>query len=196
MVPSLIKLERTALRLRKLVVDWAGLSGQVYFEHRVDEYRRMWRGIAETEGAAFTELARDLWQIDLGGRRTRILNHELEFDNPVTLGLAGRKTVVHRLLAAQGLAVPEHEVFSLGTLDAARGFVERHSRGCVIKPAGGYGGKGVTTHVQSAAEVRRAALLASLYDSELLIEAQIPGESYRLLVLEGKVIHAVCRRGP
>jgi cyanophycin synthetase len=30
----------------------------------------------------------------------------------------------------------------------------------------------------------------------LLIEAQIPGESYRLLILEGKMVHAVCRRGP
>jgi cyanophycin synthetase len=193
---SLIRFQRTALRLQKLVVDWAGWSGQVYFEHRVAEYRNMWRAVAAAEGATFTELARGLWQLELRGHRARILNHELEFDNPVTLGLAGRKTVVHRLLGDAGLAVPEHAVFSLGGLDEACRFVEAHPQGCVIKPAGGYGGKGVTTHVQHASEVRRAALLASLYDSDLLIETQIPGESYRLLVLEGKVVHAVCRRGP
>ena len=193
---SLIKLQRTALRLRKTVVDWAGWSKQVYFEHRVAEYRNMWRNVAAAEGASFTELARDLWQIDLGDHRLRILNHELEFDNPVILGLAGRKTVVHRLLAGANLAVPTYATFSLETLDVARRFVEAHPGGCVIKPAGGYGGKGVTTHVEHLSEVRAAAVLASLYDSELLIEVQIPGESYRLLVLEGKVIHAVCRRGP
>ena len=66
----------------------------------------------------------------------------------------------------------------------------------MIKPANGYGGQGVTTHVQQQGEVRRAAILASLSDRELLIEAQIPGESYRLLVLEGTMVHAVCRRGP
>lgn len=196
MAASLIKFQRTSLRLRKLIVSWAGWSKQIYFEHRVDEYRRMWRGVASAEGATFTELARELWQLELGGHRMRVLNHELEFDNPVTLGLAGRKTVVHRLLGGAGLAVPEYAVFSLHDMGNARRFVEGHPQGCVIKPAGGYGGKGVTTHVQQVSEVRRAALLASLYDTDLLIEAQIPGESYRLLVLEGKVVHAVCRRGP
>ena len=44
--------------------------------------------------------------------------------------------------------------------------------------------------------MRRAGILASLYDRELLIEAQVPGESYRLLVLEGRMVDAVCRRGP
>jgi cyanophycin synthetase len=191
-----ISFERKALKLKKLVVDWAGWSGQIYFEHRVAEYRDMWRRIAAREGGTFSELANDLWQIDVGPRRIRILNHELEFDNPVTLGLAGRKTVVHGLLAGAGLAIPEHATFSLERLDVARQFVTAHPDGCVIKPANGYGGKGVTTHVQHPSEVRRAAILASLYDSELLIETQIPGESYRLLVLEGQVVHAVCRRGP
>jgi cyanophycin synthetase len=65
-----------------------------------------------------------------------------------------------------------------------------------VKPVKGYGGQGVTTHVQSPEELKRAALLASLYGYELMIEEQIPGESYRLLVLEGKMVHAVCRRGP
>lgn len=193
---SLIALQRTVLRLQKMVVERAGWSGQTYFEHRVDEYRRMWQEIAAAQGGAFTEIAPDLWQIDVGSRRVRILNHMLEFDDPVTLGVAGRKTVVHRLLGAAGLAVPEHAVFTLDGLDVARKFVERHPKGCVIKPSRGSGGKGVTTHVEKVGEVRRAALLASLYDSELLIERMIPGESYRLLVLEGKVIHTVYRRGP
>ena len=193
---TFIAIERELLRLRKMVADRAGWSGQIYFQHRVDEYRRIWQQVAAAQGATFTDLASDLWQIDLGARRVRILNYELEFDNPVVLGLAGRKPVVHRLLDAAGLAVPEHAVFTLERLDEARRFAERHPEGCVIKPAGGYEGKGITTHVQGPGEVHRAALLASVYDSELLVETMVPGESYRLLVLEGKVIHAVCRRGP
>ena len=195
MAPSLLSLHRTALRARKLLVDWAGWSGQVYFEHRVAEYRSIWRAVAAAQGGTFSELAADLWEVEVGGRCTRILNHELEFDNPVTLGLAGRKPVVHRLLGDAGLAIPDYAVFSLDRLEEARRFVEAHPKGCVIKPAGGYGGKGVTTHVQGVDEVRRAALLASLYDRQLIVEAQVPGESYRLLVLEGSVVHAVCRRG-
>ena len=108
----------------------------------------------------------------------------------------GEQAPVHRLLGAAGLAIPAYEVFLLTRLEPACEFLRAHPRGCVVKPVKGYGGQGVTTHVQSPDELKRAALLASLYGYELMIEEQIPGESYRLLVLEGKVIHAVCRRGP
>jgi D-alanine-D-alanine ligase-like ATP-grasp enzyme len=195
MVRSVIAAQGSALRVFKLAVEWAGWSRQVYLYQRVDEYRRMWQNVASAQGGTFTELAADLWQIDVGPRRVRILNYQLEFDNPVTLGLAGRKRIVHGLLGAADLPVPEHVAFTLETLGEARAFVAQHPRGCVIKPSGGYGGKGVTTHVQPGAEVRRAALLASVYDRELLVETMIPGESYRLLVLEGKVVDAVYRRG-
>jgi glutathione synthase/RimK-type ligase-like ATP-grasp enzyme len=193
---SLIALQLTAMRLQRRLVDRAGLSGQIYLPQRVAEYREMWRQVAATQQGSFTELASDLWQIDVGDHRVRILNYMLEFDDPVTLGLAGRKSVVHLLLGAAGLPVPEHAVFNVDRLDVAREFVQQHPQGSVIKPVGGNGGKGVTTHVLAPDEVRRAAIRASLYDSQLLVERMIPGESYRILVLEGKVIDAVSRRGP
>ncbi len=179
-----------------MFVRWSGRSRQIYFEDRVAEYRGMWQGVAAAQGGRFTELAADLWQIEVGDGRARFKNYLLEFDDPVTLELAGRKPLVHGLLAAAGIAVPEHAVFTLDRLDVARAFVARHPPGCAIKPAGGYGGRGVTTHVRSPGEVRAAALVASLHDSQLMIEPMIPGEPYRLLVLEGRVIDIVWRRGP
>lgn len=191
-----LTLQRLLLRLRKQWLDWSGRSGQTYFFHRVTEYRDMWRAIAAASGGHFKELADDLWEVEVDSTSTRIHNHELEFDNPVVMSLAGNKAAVHRLLGAAGLAIPAYEVFLLTRLEPAYEFLRAHPRGCVVKPVKGYGGQGVTTHVQTPDELKRAALLASLYGYELMIEEQIPGESYRLLVLEGKVIHAVCRRGP
>jgi len=196
MTPSTLALQRAVLRARKLIVDWSGRSGQTYFHHRVAEYHDMWRAVAQSMGGTFTELSDDIWQIEVDGTAVRLHNHQIELDNPVVLGLAGNKAVVHRLLAADGLAIPDHALFSLGQLERAEDFLRRHPSGCVVKPVNGYGGQGVTTHVMRRRELRRAALLASLYDRNLLIEAQVPGESYRLLVLEGRVIHAVARRGP
>ena len=46
----------------------------------------------------FIELGLDLWQVDAGGTKMRIQNHQMEFDNPVVLVLTGRKPLVHRLL--------------------------------------------------------------------------------------------------
>jgi cyanophycin synthetase len=192
----LLALQRVLVGLRRKWLDWTGRSGQVYLQDRVAEYREMWCAVAEALHGEFKSLAEDLWEIRVGAARTRMHVHQTEFDNPAVLGLAGRKPAIHELLGSAGLAVPQYSVFSLDDLDPAFRFQEAHPRGCVVKPANGYGGQGVTTHVQRAAEVRRAAVLASLQDRELVIEAQVPGESYRLLVLEGNLVHAVCRRGP
>jgi cyanophycin synthetase len=111
--------------------------------------------------------------------------------------VAGNKPFVYRLLRDGRLRVPEHEVFGLCELQRAEKFFWRNPKGCVVKPARGTSsGVGITTHVLTRREVRKAATLASLYDSQVLIEQMIPGESYRLLVLNGKFIHAVQRRGP
>ncbi len=192
----LLKIARLAMRLKKTWLDRRGASGQVYFEHRVAQYHEMWGKVAHALGGELTALNNGIWELKALGKKTRINNYQLEFDNPVVLAMAGDKPLMHRLLADAGLCVPEHKVFNLYTLDVAYDFLAKHPKGCVIKPGDGYGGKGVTTHVLSRKEARRAAILASLYSSTLMIEAQIPGESYRLLVLGGRVVHAVCRRGP
>ena len=193
---SYLRFLRVTAKIRKRLRPLGKDVNRVYFPQRVAQYRAMWRAVAEEVGARFVELAADTWEIELNGRRTRIANHKLEFDNPVVLKMAGDKPLLHRLLKEAGLAVPEHDVFTLSELDRAFRFLSRHPKGCVIKPADGSAGLGVTTHVETISEVRHAAVLASLYGDEMLIEAQIPGECYRLLVVEGRMLHAVCRRGP
>jgi cyanophycin synthetase len=191
----IIRLQRLAERLRQIWIHWRGTSGQIYFEHRVAEYERMWRAVAEALGAEFHPLSREIWEIRRGDARSRIATYQLEFDNPVILRMAGDKPLMHRMLSDAGLPVPDHQVFTLDSLANAYRFLDKHPLACVVKPAGGYGGRGVTTHLVTAEGIKKAAILASLHSRQLLIERQIPGECYRLLVLEGRVVHAVCRLG-
>ncbi len=158
-----LELQRAALRLLKMWKEKRGTSRQIYFQHRVPEYCNMWRAIAEDIGAEFRNLSDDFWEVKRGNRLIRINNHQLEFDNPVTLSLAGRKHLVHQLLHEQGIAVPNFIVFDLGCLEKACEFLCRYPRGSVIKPVDGYGGKGVTTQIQTEKECRKAAVLASVY---------------------------------
>jgi cyanophycin synthetase len=66
----------------------------------------------------------------------------------------------------------------------------------VVKPAAGSSsGLGVTTGVRRRRQLLAALALASLYDGRILIERMVPGESYRLLYLDARLIHAVRRRG-
>jgi cyanophycin synthetase len=192
-----IQVERKLARLRKMWSDVRGSSGQVYVYDRVTQYRDLWRAVADSIGAQFTPLADRVWEIELNGARARILNDVVPLDDPVTLEIAGMKPLVYRMLAQHDLPVPQHLVFELTEWKRAYEFLQRHPKGVVIKPAAGTSaGKGVTTHIVSKREIRKAAVLASLYSRELLVEPMIPGECYRLLVLDGRVIHAVCRRGP
>ena len=190
-----LELQRLAIRFQKLWEERCGTSGQVYFEHRVSEYREMWRAVARDLGATFNILSEDFWELELGDQTIRINNHQLEFDNPVTLSLAGKKPLVHLLLKQEGIAVPDFMVFRWAEFSTAYQFLDRYPNGCVIKPVDGYGGKGITTLIQTKKECRKAAVLASLCSRDLLMEPQIPGESYRMLVIGGKMVHAVRRSG-
>jgi cyanophycin synthetase len=194
-IASWIEARLLARRLSQLWEKWRGTSGQIYFEHRVDQYRRIWAAVAEEVGASFSQLDDDLWELRIGDQRTRILNYQLEFDNPVILAMAGRKPLMHQLIGDAGIPVPEHQEFSLDELPLAQAFLEEHPAGCVIKPARGYGGKGVTTHIRSPSQLTPAAILAATYSPKLLIEKQILGECYRLLVVDGEIVHAVRRPG-
>lgn len=194
-LPLSIKLQQLAYKFQKKWAKLTGSTGQIYFEDRVKQYRLIWETIAKELDASFTELDNDLWQIERNGKIVRLLNYRLPLDNPVVLGLAGRKPVVHKLLKEQNIPIPEYTLFSLKSLDKAYEFLQRFPLSCVVKPAGGYGGKGVTTHITNNKQLKKAAILASLQSSNLLIEQQIVGECYRLLVVNGKHVHAVRRNG-
>lgn len=192
-----LRLRRLGLKAGRLVASKLGRSRKVYFRHRVDEYRGIWRRAAEECGAELEEVASDIWVARRDGVRVFIRSGEIQLDDPVTLIMAGRKPLMHRLLGEAGLPVPLHAVFGLDDLAPALDVLSQRPEGVVVKPANGTAaGDGVSTHLTTPAQVRRASVVASLYDSELLAEEMVPGESYRLLVVGGRLRHAVGRRGP
>jgi cyanophycin synthetase len=160
-------------------------------------YEQTWRAAAEGLGATWARLAPDMSEIALNGGRTRVYHNVTEIDDPVTLAILHDKPLTHRLLSAAGLPVPRHAVFSMKNTTPAVDFLRTVSRDCVVKPAGGTGGgRGVTTGIQTAGHLARAAAAAAVYADELLIEEQIAGDNYRLLYLDGQLIDSFHRRLP
>jgi cyanophycin synthetase len=79
----------------------------------------------------------------------------------------------------------------------AEAFLERHGGPLVVKPTSGSGGgRGVTTGITSIKALKRASRLAARFDTDLLVEEQLAGDSYRLLYLDGEFIDAVRRDPP
>ncbi len=160
-------------------------------------YRDVWTEAAHELGAELVELEDGFLEIRRGGISTRVWRQLSALDEAVSLRLALDKTIVHRLLTARGIQIPEYVEFGHTDLDTALRFMAEHGGSYVVKPAnGGRGGAAVTPCVRSEIELARAALSAARLDTRLLVERQVPGDMYRLLFLDGELLDVVLRLAP
>jgi len=160
-------------------------------------YHQVWCEAAAEFGAHTTDLGEGILGLEYDGKRTKVCANYTQIDDPVTLMLAGNKTLVHRLLVERGFPTPRHLPFTTRTIQSAEEFLDRAGRDCVVKPAKNTGaGAGVTTGIASRARLWLATARAATFGRDLLIEEQIPGDNYRLLYLDGTLLDAVVRRPP
>jgi cyanophycin synthetase len=159
-------------------------------------YVERWSDAARQIGAQATDLSRGFVELHKGDARIVVWNHWVPLDDIVTLKLALEKPLVHQILAAEGLPVPEHELFHAGDLAPALKFLKSGDTPCVVKPVDREGGAVTTTGVRTAAHLRRARLRAQRISQRLLIERQVPGDNYRFLFLDGQLLDVVRRRPP
>ena len=159
-------------------------------------YRAIWLEAAETVRAELFDVAEGTLELRRGAAATRVSRHNVMLDDADTLSLALDKPRVHRLLQQVGVHVPEHLEFAPEDVAAVDAFLAAGGP-CVVKPAAGTGaGWGVTVAVRSRSQLRRATLNAARYAPRILIEREVEGALYRLLVLDGVLIDAVRHRPP
>jgi cyanophycin synthetase len=157
---------------------------------------RIWSEAARACGVPLSELGGGFFELGSGAARARVWLHVTPLDDEVALRLALDKTSTNSLLAAEGLPVPEHVSFSLADPDPALRRVEAGGV-WVVKPAGGTSsGQGTTVGVRSAEELLRASARASRSSESQLLERQVEGDEYRLLLLDGEPLGAVRRSAP
>lgn len=192
-----VRARRIVGRISKLVERLVGRKKTLYVWDRIPYYKKMWEAAAARNNLKFEALSNEVWELTAtDGRRTRIHNCYVELDDPVTLYIAGDKTLTYALLSSDNLPVPPHAEFSIDDLTPLTLFVDRYPGPFVVKPASGTGsGLGVSTHLYTLRECLAGAALASLYGRKLLIEQFVAGEVYRLLFVEGRFVNAVRRRG-
>jgi glutathione synthase/RimK-type ligase-like ATP-grasp enzyme len=157
--------------------------------------REVWSDAAREVGAEVREIDRGRFEIRGGRAVVTVTGQTVPLNSRNAMALAADKRAVYGLLADAGLPVPEQLSFPANDLRPARAFLERGGP-CVVKPAQGTGGDGVTGEVRSSSELRRAALAASRFARQLLIERQVEGEVLRLLVLDGELLDVISRRRP
>jgi cyanophycin synthetase len=158
--------------------------------------RALWTEAAAEVGATVADPEAGRLEIRCGDAAATVVGQRTSLNAPAAVALAGDKPAAYGAVARAGVPVPEHLAFETGDLEPGRAFLARGPVPCVVKPAVGSGGDGVTGGVRSAGDLRRAALSASRFASRLLVERQVEGDVFRLLVLDGEVLDAVRRLPP
>jgi cyanophycin synthetase len=180
-----------------------GLSGSMNPETRRMRglrdafYASVWEEAAAHAGARVTALSDRILEISKDDRSLRVSANTTSIDDPVTLALAGDKPAVHRILRRAGIPVPPHLILDAETMKDPGEILRRLKPPLVVKPAADTGaGMGVSTNVRTRAALTHAISWARAFGPRVLVEAQIVGECYRILLFDGEVVDAVLRRSP
>jgi cyanophycin synthetase len=159
-------------------------------------YLQAWTCAADETGARLRPLSDDFLEITRGGRRLRVRGSTTSLDDAVTWQLAGDKAAAYRMLAAGGVPIPSHVVVEARTFDPAA-VLRKVPPPLVVKPAADTGsGDGVSMNVRTAAQLRRAVAWARAFCRRVLVEAQVEGDCYRVLLLDGHILDIVMRGPP
>jgi cyanophycin synthetase len=164
--------------------------------HQMAWYRRMWEQAANAIGAEVEELGGGHLVIRKNSAETLVSGHRVMLDHPATIALCLDKALVHRMLVAKGVPVPDYVDLDSSDRVAGSEFIASAPGRCVVKPGDGAGGGGVTCSVESADDLERAWLAAAQLSSRVLVERAVPGAEYRLLFLDGRLLDVVHRTPP
>lgn len=134
-----------------------------------------------------------LVQLGQGARQRRIWAAETDQTCAIGESIAQDKDLTKLLLAKVGVPVPKGRVVE--TADAAWAAAQEIAAPVVVKPLKGNQGKRVVVGLSTEQEVRDAFVLAHYGNSDVLVEKQIFGDDYRILIIDGKLT-AAARRDP
>lgn len=125
------------------------------------------------------------------GRNQRRLHRMMTDRTPhLAFRLASSKTRTLHTLQDAGLPVPKH--LPAANMADAQKAAQRIGFPVVVKPVNTDRGVGITVGITSASALEQAYRHAREYDAEVAVEQFVPGETIRLVVVDGKFIAAAC----
>ncbi len=118
------------------------------------------------------------------GQRSNKVNDIADF-------ISTHKDVLQVLAPEIGIEVPDSIAYD-GNMATAKLFMKRHTK-IVVKPSSSAHGDGVTTNVQDLDTLKTAIETATSQGGKVLLQQQIDGDDYRVLIIGGKIAAAAIR---
>ena len=133
------------------------------------------------------------FRLTLGGRSIVCRESLSELTSAVAMSRCQDKRVTLKLLAAEGLAVPQQA----DAADEGAWLALLASSGAVVvKPVEGEQGKGISVNLRTADEVREAIGRARQFCDRVVVEQFCAGQDLRIVVIDYRVVAAAVRRPP
>ena len=134
-----------------------------------------------------------LVQFGWGSQQRRIQAAETDRTSTIAESVAQDKDLTKWLLDAAGVPVPKGRLASSG--EDAWAAADEIGFPVVVKPINGNQGKGVTINIETREQLLTAYAAAAEYCDRVVVERQLPGNDFRMLVVGDNVV-AAARRDP
>ncbi len=134
-----------------------------------------------------------LVQFGWGVHQRRIQAAEVDATSAIAESIAQDKELTKKLLESIGVPVPGGG--SVDEIEEAWTIMQSLGTPAVVKPRDGSQGRGVTVDVQTREQLEAAWTAATEISDDVIVERYIPGDDYRLLVVDGRLV-AAARRDP
>jgi cyanophycin synthetase len=132
-----------------------------------------------------------LWQFGWGRASERFWLSASNADGMVGNRIAADKEVAKRLFRQLGIPTCASQL--VGPQQDPQAAAKSIGWPCVVKPLGFGKGIGVTIDIRDPATLDRAVALARRSSEFLVVEAHMPGDDHRLVIVDGELVAAVRR---
>ncbi|UZJ36837.1 hypothetical protein [Prosthecochloris sp. SCSIO W1103] len=141
----------------------------------------------------FRHIGSGIYQLGWGSKSRLMDRSSVDSDSVIGVKLTTNKILAASLLRAAGLPAPEH--IPVNSREQAVLAADTLGWPLVVKPADKERGEGVTVSITNKEKLSTAYKNAASFSKQILVEREVPGICYRLLIANSKMLYAI-RRGP
>jgi len=140
----------------------------------------------------FRHLGGGVYHLGMGCRSRLISRSALDTDSSIGSDVSIKKDATAKILNMAGLPTPSH--YLVKNVNEAVAAAEKLGFPVVVKPSDRERSEGVTIGIRNNNSLSDAYTIAAKLSKNILVEKQIPGLCFRLMIANKKFLYAVKRR--